>query len=211
MVSLYSTDVNAAVRKIEYICIDLPDNVNGKKVENAMKKYLIMGVVLLMVLVPFICSKACESPSIPKLILTPNEKLGISFHIEPARYSMTYWSENHSNPRVVCDMGIAPVSKQVFEDYFHLILPDDTTFTLSLDTEPPIPDSIVAFSWDNVAFADLEHAGEYQNYPDGVVNLSSNTIILKPNRIYSIEFKWQESENDKRVTGTIDYFIVTGF
>ena len=44
-----------------------------------MKKYLIMGVVLLMVLVPFICSKACESPSIPKLILTPNEKLGISF------------------------------------------------------------------------------------------------------------------------------------
>lgn len=178
--------------------------------DDTLRKMVLITLFLLLLLFSTFCvAKGTNEIAIPDLTLVPTEKEGLYYSLSAARYGITLWDEKSRSLDFYSKQGLSPVDNKIYESYECLIIIKETYYDLVFPDDWPEPDSIIVYSWDKRVYADVENAGHYQTYPDGVIEINDAKVKLKPGRIYDIEIKWEESEENRGFSGSVDYYIVT--
>ena len=174
-----------------------------------MRRTAIFIAIFLLLIPTEIKSETVDGIELPNLILFSARKENSGYCTAPSRYTLTFQTTGDGQLKGISNLDSSPLrwAKQ-FADEF-LMLSGEEDYILSYDVCVPEPDSVVVFSWDMSVIDDVEHAGDYQKYPDGVIYVQDNCFTMKPNRIYSIQLKWEESEKENSIHGFVEYFIMT--
>lgn len=164
---------------------------------------LVVSIIAVLLLLTGIAS-AAEVESPPALLLDHD---GIIESPQRAMYSWSYPTGNADEWSCVEACGMAPTDPAVLTTFDHVLLMEDHTYTIQWDGTPP--DELIVFSWDIAVFTDQDHTDDYQENAEIVIHKADGKITLKPDRVYSFQAKWLQTEGGDQPYGNAEYYLVT--
>ena len=163
---------------------------------------VILTVALLLGGMAFAEETKAEKP--PVLTL---ERDGIVERPAFGNYSWSWPTGNGDEWTGIEACGMAPTDPMVPSVFDHILIFEETEYTLCWDGTPP--DELIVFSWDSAVFGDQEHIDDYQKNPEIILRSGEGKITLKPDRVYDFQAKWTEDKGSLQPYGNANYYIVT--
>ena len=165
------------------------------------KGKIVKILAALLVSVLLAAGVACaHAENTPPTFILDND--GITETPAAASFTWTYPTGNKDEWDSVIACGLAPTNPLVSENFEHVLLTEDTEYSVIwVGAEP---DELTVYSWSTAVFGDQEHVEDYQANAEIVLQ---RKITLKPDRVYDFEAKW--SEDEELGHGTAHYYLVT--